>query len=70
VGRRLSKGCRSLADRGPWAIVGDAVEAEAGSIAEDEAHDTGTGCGSLHGCGCPVQRRTCVPSGHTPTDDS
>jgi hypothetical protein len=30
----------------------------------------------LHGCGCPVQRRTCAPSGHcllpphTPTDDS
>jgi hypothetical protein len=67
---------RSLADRGPWAVVGDVVEAKAGSIAEDEARDTGTGRGSLHGCGCPVQRRTCAPSGHcllpphTPADDS
>jgi hypothetical protein len=69
-------GRRSLANRGPWAVVGNAVEAEAGSITEDEARDTGMGCGSLHGRGCPVQRRTCAPSRHcllpphTPTDYS
>jgi hypothetical protein len=69
-------GRRSLANRGPWAVVGNAVEAEAGSITEDEARDTGMGRGSLHGRGCPVQRRTCAPSRHcllpphTPTDYS
>jgi hypothetical protein len=69
-------GRRSLADRGPWAVVGDAVEAEVGSITEDETRDTRTGRGSLHGHGCPMQRRTCAPSGHcllpphTPMDDS
>jgi hypothetical protein len=57
-------------------VVGDAVEAEASSIAEDEARDMGTGHGNLHGCGCPVQRRICAPSRycllppHIPTDDS
>jgi hypothetical protein len=57
-------------------VVGDAVEAEAGSITKDETRDMRTGRGSLHGHGCPMQRRICAPSRHflltphTPTDDS
>jgi hypothetical protein len=57
-------------------VVHDAVEAEAGSIAEDEARDTGTGPRGLHGRGCPMQRRTCASSRHcllppqTPVDHS
>jgi hypothetical protein len=56
-------GRRSLADCGPWAVVGDAIEAEAGSIAEDEARDTGMGRGSLHGVDAPCRE------GHVPPLD-
>jgi hypothetical protein len=44
-------------------VVGDAVEAEAGSIAEDEARYMGMGRGSLHGHGCPYRE------GHVPPLD-